>query len=67
MWYAALVLLDVVGSGCGALRCRVRAVLAPYNDFKTVFDTQSVVRVMLYKISDGSLKRFLNYTHQVES
>jgi len=22
---AALVLLDVVGSGCGALRCRVRA------------------------------------------
>ena len=25
MWCAALVLLDVVGSGCGALRCRVRA------------------------------------------
>jgi len=24
MWCAALVLLDVVGSGCGALRCRVR-------------------------------------------
>ena len=24
-WCAALVLLDVVGSGCGALRCRVRA------------------------------------------
>ena len=24
----ALVLLDVVGSGCGALRCRLRAVLA---------------------------------------
>jgi len=24
---AALVLLDVVGSGCGALRCGVRAVL----------------------------------------
>ena len=23
MWCAALVLLDVVGSGCGALRCRV--------------------------------------------
>jgi len=22
-WCAALVLLDVVGSGCGALRCRV--------------------------------------------
>jgi len=25
MWCAALVLLDVVGSGCGALRCRMRA------------------------------------------
>jgi len=25
LWCAALVLLDVVGSGCGALRCRVRA------------------------------------------
>jgi len=24
-WCAALVLLDVVGSGCGALRCRMRA------------------------------------------
>jgi len=24
-WCAALVLLDLVGSGCGALRCRVRA------------------------------------------
>jgi len=40
MWCAALVLLDVVGSGCGALCCRLRAlwrllfdftVLAPYN------------------------------------
>ena len=37
MWCAALVLLDVVGSGCGALPCSVRAlwstftVLAPYN------------------------------------
>jgi len=39
-WCAALVLLDVVGSGCGALRCGVLAlwrllfdftVLAPYN------------------------------------
>ena len=25
MWCAALVLLDVVGNGCGALRCGVRA------------------------------------------
>jgi len=40
MWCAALFLLDVVGSGCGALRCRMRAlwsrtvtftVLTPYN------------------------------------
>jgi len=46
IWCIALVLLDVVGSGCGALRCRVRAlwrllfdstvtvtftVLAPHN------------------------------------
>jgi len=30
-WCAALVLLDVVGSGCGALRCRMRALCAPYN------------------------------------
>jgi len=25
VWCTALVLLDVVGSGCGALRCRMRA------------------------------------------
>ena len=25
IWCTALVLLDVVGNGCGALRCRVRA------------------------------------------
>jgi len=25
IWCTALVLLNVVGSGCGALRCRVRA------------------------------------------
>jgi len=31
LWCTALVLLDVVGSGCGALRCRMRAVLASYN------------------------------------
>jgi len=28
---AAMVLLDVIGSGCGALRLRMRAVLASYN------------------------------------
>ena len=31
MWCVALVLLDVVGSGCGVLRCRMQALLAPYN------------------------------------
>ena len=31
IWCTVLVLLDVVGSGCGALRCRMRAVLASYN------------------------------------
>jgi len=31
IWCIALVLLDVVGSGCGALRCRMRAVLASYK------------------------------------
>ena len=28
IWCIVLVLLDVVGSGCGALRCRMRAVSA---------------------------------------
>jgi len=32
MWCAALVLLDVVGSGCGALPCGVRA--APHNRYQ---------------------------------
>jgi len=32
IWCVVLVLLDVVGSGCGALRCRMRVVLASYND-----------------------------------
>ena len=31
IWCTALVLLDVVGSGCGALRCRMWAVLASYS------------------------------------
>ena len=30
-WCVVLVLLDVVGSGCGELRCRMRAVLTSYN------------------------------------
>ena len=31
IWCTALVLLDVVGSGCEALRCRMWALLASYN------------------------------------
>ena len=31
IWCVVLVLLDVVDSGCGVLRCRMRAVLASYN------------------------------------
>jgi len=37
-WCAALVLLDVVGSGCGALCCRVLAAIGLdwQDDFKMV-------------------------------
>jgi len=31
-WCAALVLLDVAGSGCGVLRCRVRALSCSPED-----------------------------------
>jgi len=31
IWCIVLVLLDVVFRGCGALRCRMRALLASYN------------------------------------
>jgi hypothetical protein len=41
----ALVLLDVAGSGCGALSCRMWAVLASYN-------SGTVVKVLCYK-SEG--------------
>ena len=30
IWCVVLVLLDVVGSGCGALSCRMRTVLSYY-------------------------------------
>ena len=30
IWCTALVLLDVVGSGCGVLRCRMRALTVAY-------------------------------------
>ena len=33
IWCTVLVLLDVVGSGCGALRCRVRALCALYTPY----------------------------------
>jgi len=31
MWCTALVLLDVIGSGCGVLRFMMRAVPSSYN------------------------------------
>ena len=42
-WCTALVLLDVVGSGCGALRCRMRAVLASYKHIETVVDDKHLI------------------------
>jgi hypothetical protein len=41
IWYTALILLDVIGSGCGALRCRMRAVLASYNTVEARVQCQS--------------------------
>jgi len=35
MWCTALVLLDVVGSGCGALRCGVRALHSALHSART--------------------------------
>jgi len=46
MWCAALVLLDVVGSGCGALRCRVRALLASPAKHTTCSNTRLVLLKM---------------------
>ena len=34
VWWIVLVLLDVIGSGCGALRCRMRAVLTLYRHWR---------------------------------
>ena len=41
MWCAALVPLDVVGSGCGALRCKVRAL------WRLLFDSRTVTFTVL--------------------
>ena len=41
-WWAALVLLDVVGRGCGALRCRVRALWRLLFDWRLQTCWQSV-------------------------
>ena len=41
IWCVVLVLLDVVGSGCGALRCRMRELLASYNAAPTSSRTVS--------------------------
>jgi len=44
MLCAALVLLDVVGSGCGALRCGVRAVLSLHTLSLSVDASQTKMR-----------------------
>jgi len=47
IWCTALVLLDVVGSGCGALRCRVRA-RAPedgHNDSRNILRKKLIINI----------------------
>jgi len=46
-WCAALVLLDVVGSGCGALPCRVHQ---PHPAEPAQHTTCSNIRLVLLKI-----------------
>ena len=48
IWCVVLVLLDVVGSGCGSLRCRMRALLASssyYESSRSSLETPRHVRV----------------------
>ena len=45
-WCAALVLLDVVGSGCGALRCRVRALWRLLFDFSKFSHTTGITHFL---------------------
>ena len=46
IWCTALVLLDVVGSGCGALRCRMRAVPIVSQDATHTLGSQSVCSIL---------------------
>ena len=47
IWCVVLVLLDVVGSGCGALRCGMRALLASYS-LKYVYIPPLFAIIQLY-------------------
>jgi len=49
MWCAALVLLDVVGSGCGALRCRIANSCSEdgHNDARDMLRQKLVINICL--------------------
>jgi hypothetical protein len=47
IWCVALVLLDVVGSGCGALRCRMRAVLDMFKEWRIKASQKYYAKQML--------------------
>ena len=51
IWCTALVLLDVVGSGCWTLRCRMRAVLASYNVETEVDNKHLIVSSCWFSLS----------------
>jgi len=54
IWCNALVLQDVVGSGCGALRCRVRAHSATTQRPTTATNhSQQNQRITLYAVTHG--------------
>ena len=43
IWFVDLVLLDVVGSGCGALSCRMRAVRVSITSLSGLLHDYSVL------------------------
>ena len=59
MWFIALVLLDVVGSGCGALRCRMRAALCTVITNKCVYYQAPGFRAFLEQLLSGFGKSVL--------
>ena len=50
IWCAVLVLLDVVGSGCGELRCRMRAVLTSKRCILYIYSTNIGTEYFKYGI-----------------